>query len=44
LRWSHPGNFTIKKDKQFRDQDVAKRWLVRKDAEARCHVQPADEC
>jgi integrase len=33
-RWTHPNNSTIRKDKTFRDKDVAKRWIVRMDAEA----------
>ena len=33
-RWSHPANNAVRKDKQFRDKDVARRWLVRIDAEA----------
>ncbi len=33
-RWRHPDNPTIRKEKQFRDKDVAKRWVTRMDAEA----------
>lgn len=33
-RWTNPNNSTDRKDKQFRDKDVAKRWLARMDAEA----------
>lgn len=34
-RWRHPNNPGGKqKEKQFRDKDVARRWLVRMDAEA----------
>jgi hypothetical protein len=33
-RWTHPNNSTIRKDKTFRDKDVARRWIVRMDAEA----------
>jgi integrase len=33
-RWSHPANFTTHKTRQFRDKDVAKRWITRMDAEA----------
>ena len=32
-RWTHPNNSTIRKDKTFRDKDVAKRWITRMDAE-----------
>lgn len=33
-RWTDPNNSTNRKDKQFRDKDVARRWIVRMDAEA----------
>ncbi len=33
-RWRHPDNPTIRREKQFRDKDVAKRWITRMDAEA----------
>lgn len=33
-RWTDPNSSTNRKDKQFRDKDVAKRWIVRMDAEA----------
>lgn len=33
-RWTDPNNSAIRKDKQFRDKDVARRWIVRMDAEA----------
>ncbi len=33
-RWTDPNNSTNRKDKQFRDKDVAKRWITRMDAEA----------
>jgi integrase len=33
-RWTDPTNSANRKDKQFRDKDVARRWLVRMDAEA----------
>jgi integrase len=32
-RWTDPNNSAHRKDKQFRDKDVARRWLVRMDAE-----------
>ncbi len=32
-RWTDPNNSTNRRDKQFRDKDVARRWLVRMDAE-----------
>src|ERR1700686_1671731 len=33
-RWRHPDNPAIRKEKQFRDKDVARRWVTRMDAEA----------
>lgn len=33
-RWRDPNNPAIRKEKQFRDKDVAKRWITRMDAEA----------
>jgi integrase len=33
-RWRHPDNSAVRKERQFRDKDVARRWLVRMDAEA----------
>jgi hypothetical protein len=33
-RWTDPNNSTNRKDKQFRDKDIAKRWITRMDAEA----------
>jgi integrase len=32
-RWTHPNNSTVRKDKTFRDKDVARRWITRMDAE-----------
>ncbi|HEY1688803.1 MAG TPA: tyrosine-type recombinase/integrase [Solirubrobacteraceae bacterium] len=33
-RWRDPRNPAIRKEKQFRDKDVARRWITRMDAEA----------
>jgi integrase len=33
-RWRDPNNPAVRKEKQFRDKDVARRWIVRMDAEA----------
>lgn len=33
-RWRDPRNPAVRKEKQFRDKDVARRWLRRMDAEA----------
>jgi integrase len=33
-RWTNPNNSRDRKDKTFRDKDVARRWIVRMDAEA----------
>lgn len=33
-RWRDPNNPAVRKEKQFRDKDVARRWITRMDAEA----------
>ncbi len=33
-RWRDPNNPAIRKEKQFRDKEVARRWITRMDAEA----------
>jgi integrase len=33
-RWRNPNNPAVRKERQFRDKDVAKRWITRMDAEA----------
>lgn len=33
-RWRDPRNAAVRKEKQFRDKDVARRWITRMDAEA----------
>jgi integrase len=43
-RWRHPDNPSLRKEKQFRDKDVAKRWITRMDSEAHgaMYKQPLD--